>query len=178
MSKPEKAPNYDDLLRRENLRLKHLINIACGAPLDGWPPKTQDWDWEGCLDDLHFAIQRGELEGTTHFQKKRHDRAGLRSLSEYLTKPERKNNRRWGPLHKVNRQREKVCGLTLPGEPKPSLKERREEWAKRQADLRAGRDKTGLTAKTYKKASEIIGQEEGLDATYIAREARRARLGR
>lgn len=71
-----------------------------------------------------------------------------------------------------------MCGLALPDEHKAPLKERRVGWAKRQADLRAGRDKTGLTAETYQEASEIIGQEEGLDATYIAREARRARLGR
>ena len=123
MFKPEEAPDSDDYLRRENLRLKHLINIACGAPLGGWPPKNQDWDWEGCLDDLHYAIQLGELEGTTHFQNKRHDRAGLRSLSEWLTKPERKDNPRWERLHEVNRRREKMWRKTLPDPSKPQSAE-------------------------------------------------------
>ena len=73
MSTDEEASDYDGYLHRESLRLKHLINIACGTPVHEWPPENQDWDWEGCLDDLHFAIQRGDLEGIIHPRGKRHD---------------------------------------------------------------------------------------------------------
>ena len=121
MSTDEEASDYDGYLHRESLRLKHLINIACGTPVHEWPPENQDWDWEGCLDDLHFAIQRGDLEGIIHPRGKRHDRVRLQSLSEWLTAPERVSNPRWEPMHEVIRRRAKVCVEALygPDEPQP-----------------------------------------------------------